>query len=241
MRYLAVVLLVCVFSTVCKSLSSPNTPDTNAAFVKKDASADTPITTSSPETNMPPSQSQAIQSQAPVSDFETAKSSHNKSEGIVSRLSRIPDVVWAAVIASGLTYIGVILTNRGNRKCLLLQLNHATRQEDKKREMQIRKDTYIESAEAIAESIQDIQLLPTRIANSTNIEIGTKLLPALAKIHMVGTLETIRETSIFMEKFNQITLPIVPEISRFAILKQEIASLKELSEYQVKRGCPSCS
>jgi len=154
-------------------------------------------------------------------------------QGVIAWFTLIPDVVWAAVIASGLTFLGVTLSNRANRKCLLLQLNHATKEKDKEREMQLRREVYIGGAEAIAEAIKDIQLLPNRIIFSDNLEMCNRLLPALAKIHMVGTFETIKNTTEWMEKFNQSTLPIVPEIAKFAILKQELANLKNLSESQI--------
>jgi len=149
---------------------------------------------------------------------------------IMTVFSLIPDVIWAAVIASGLTFLGVTLSNRANRKCLLMQLNHAAQEKDKERELHIRKAVYMEAAEAIAESIKDIQLLPNRIIHTNNLEICNKLLQALAKVHMVGTLDTVKNTTQFMEKFNQSILPIVPEITKFSILKQELANLNNLSE-----------
>jgi len=152
---------------------------------------------------------------------------------VINLLSSIPNVVWAAIIASGLTFLGVTLSNRANRKCLLTQLDYASRQKDRERELQIRKEVYVEAAEAIAESIKDIQLLPSRIVQTNNLEICSRLLPALAKIHMVGTLDTVKSTITFMEKFNQLTIPIVPVINKFAILKQELVSLKELSDIQI--------
>lgn len=152
---------------------------------------------------------------------------------IITLLASIPEVIWAAIIASALTFLGVTSSNRANRKSLLQQLNHAAQEKDKEREMQLLRDVYIEAAEAMAEAIQDIQFLPRRIIYSDNLEICKKLLPALAKIHMVGTFDTIKNTTQFMEKFNQSTLPIVPEITKFAVFKQEITSLNNLSEYHL--------
>jgi len=164
---------------------------------------------------------------------QTEQAANSLEEKTVSVFSLIPDVIWAAIIASGLTLSGVYLSNKANKKSLLIQLNHAAQEKDKERELQIRKDVYMEAAEAIAESIKDIQLLPNRIIHTNNLEICNKLLQALAKVHMVGTLDTVKNTTQFMEKFNQSTLPIVPEITKFAVLKQEIANLNNLSEIQI--------
>jgi len=154
-------------------------------------------------------------------------------ENNLTLLASIPDVIWAAIIASGLTFLGVTISNRANRKCLLMQLNHASQQKDKERELQIRKDVYMEAAEAIAESIKDIQLLPNKIIHTDNLEICNKLLQALAKVHMVGSLDTVKHTIQFMGKFNQSTIPIIPEIHKFVVLKQEIAHLVKCSELKV--------
>jgi len=152
---------------------------------------------------------------------------------VITWYTSIPEVVWAAIVASGITFLGVTLSNRANRKCLLMQLNHASEQKDKESELQIRKEVYMEAAEAIAESIKDIQLLPNRIIYTNNLEICNNLLQALAKVHMVGSLDTVMHTIQFMGKFNQSTIPIIPEIHKFAVLKQEIASLVKDSEIKV--------
>jgi hypothetical protein len=165
-------------------------------------------------------------------EFQEQTEQTNKSL-IVAVFSSIPDVIWAAIIASGLTLSGVYLSNRGNRRCLLVQLRHAAQEKDKERELHIRKEVYMEAAEAIAESIEDIQRLPNRIIHTNNLEICNKLLQAVAKVHMVGTLDTVKNTDQFMEKFNQSTLPIVPEITKFAVLKQELVNLNNLSEIQI--------
>lgn len=154
-------------------------------------------------------------------------------QNIIIGFALIPDVIWAAIIASGLTFLGVSMSNRANRKCLLIQLNHASQQKDKESELQIRKDVYMEAAETIAESIKDIQLLPNRIIFTDNLEVCNKLLQALAKVHMVGSLDTVKHTIQFMGKFNQSTIPIIPEIHKFAVLKQEIANLVKCSEIKV--------
>ena len=154
-------------------------------------------------------------------------------ESVLTWLSSIPDVIWAAIVASGLTFLGVNISNSSNRKYLLIQLEHASKQQDKEREQRVRKQVYMEAAEAIAESIKDITLLPNRVIYTDNLEICDKLLQALAKVHMVGTLETVKNTSQFMEKFNQTTLPIIPEIHKFVNIKNEIARLTKYSEIKL--------
>ncbi len=142
------------------------------------------------------------------------------------------EMIIAAIMASAITVFGVTLANRANSKNLIRQLNHDAQQKDKERELQIRKEVYIEAAEAIAESIEDIQRLPNRI-KTENFDICNTLLQAMAKVHMVGTLDTVKSAAQFTEKFNQSTLPIVPKIVKFVTLKQELVYLNNLGEIQI--------
>jgi hypothetical protein len=154
-------------------------------------------------------------------------------QGIINMLKLIPDVIWSAIIASGITFLGVTLSNRANRKSLLLQLNHAAQEKDKERELQIRKDVYLEAAEVTAEAINDVMLIPSRIANSKNVEIGNRMLQALSKVHMVATLDTAKSITQFVVTFNQLTLPIISEMVKYLALKQELTNLNNLSEMKL--------
>jgi heme exporter protein D len=152
---------------------------------------------------------------------------------LVMWLKSIPDVVWAAIIASVLTTLGVVLTNIWNKKCILLQIKHASDEKVKEREMQIKKEIYIEAAEAIAEALQDIYNLPNRIMQTDNFEMHKRLLPAMAKIHMVGTLDTVKEIIQFMKRVNQETLPLVPQVTTCTYFKHKIAELVRARDFQI--------
>lgn len=142
------------------------------------------------------------------------------------------EVVWAAVIASFLTLAGVTLSNRSNRKSLAMQLKHVAQEKEKEREQQIRKEVYIEAAEAIGETVQDILLIPNEIIKSatTTIKVGERLIQSIAKVHLVGKLETLTALTEFMGKYNQSTVPLSPYINAYAALKQEFVDLNNTRE-----------
>ena len=142
------------------------------------------------------------------------------------------DVIWAAIIASGLTYIGVYLTNKSNKKCLEMQLNQAAEENDKEREQQIRKGVFIEAAEVIAESIEDIQSLPNKIAKTDDLKFFNKSTQALIKVCMVGTNDTVTNAVQFRKEFDESMVSILPEIFEFIKLKYELAGLKDSNEIQ---------
>src|SRR4030067_328194 len=110
----------------------------------------------------------------------------------------IPDVVWAAAIASLLTLEGVLLTSRDNNKRLLKQLEHEKHQRDREREMAIRKDVYFKAAEYVSRAMTGIM----RVANLdiNDEELGKDISDgsaAFSKIHVVGTFDTVQSVSRF--------------------------------------------
>ena len=56
---------------------------------------------------------------------------------ILDAIKLVPNVIWAAIIASLLTLIGVVLTNIDNNRRLIKQLEHEGAQRDKEREIRI--------------------------------------------------------------------------------------------------------
>ena len=129
------------------------------------------------------------------------------------------DVVWAAVIAAFLTITGVIITNIFNRRNIKqqiehttkennkereiqkLQLRHASNENDQERKMQLKKSLLIEAVETISTAIHEIGNLFVTLTYSDKIEICPGMLLAIAKIHMVGTLDTIKSSNKFNEEF----------------------------------------
>ena len=64
--------------------------------------------------------------------------------------ANVPDTVWAAIVASGITLFGVHFANRNSRKQLRMQLDHATNEATRKRTFEMRQTVYLGGAEAIA-------------------------------------------------------------------------------------------
>jgi hypothetical protein len=64
-------------------------------------------------------------------------------------LHRVPDVVWAALIAAGVAFLTTTLSNRNSRKQLKMQLDSSAQHQKLEREMALRRDVYLPVAEAI--------------------------------------------------------------------------------------------
>jgi hypothetical protein len=164
----------------------------------------------------------------------------------------IPDVVWAAVIAALLTITGVIITNIFNRRNIKqqiehtteennkereiqkLQLKHASEENDKERKIQLKKAILIEAVEAITAAVEGIMHLTITLTSSDKFEIGSGMLLAIAKIHMVGALDTIKAINKFNQEFDQKVLPLRHPVERFRFLQKTIKSTSEICDFYVK-------
>ena len=95
-------------------------------------------------------------------------------------IAAIPDGIWGVIVGSLLTFIGV-----GR------QLRHDSKQRERERQMQLRRDVYLEAAEGVAGSIDYYFrfINPDLPIDATSP--GARFPGWLNKIYMVGSLETI--------------------------------------------------
>jgi hypothetical protein len=108
----------------------------------------------------------------------------------------IPDVVWAAILASLLTLGGVIATNRGNRELLANQLLHDSEQRDRERSMDLRREVFLKAVEAIATN--NLSIMSLGDLNISDAEISKQYSSssaALSKLNLIASNETIKAIS----------------------------------------------
>lgn len=148
---------------------------------------------------------------------------------ILSYLSKIPDVVWAAILASILTFGGVLLTNIGNNKRLLAQLRHDAEEKSRERQMSIRREVYLPAAEAISKAYYILMELPQANFQSDSWKADVNSISnALAKIHVVGSDETVNSATQFSAAFSKILLELTPNKIPLEQLKVNLNILSNL-------------
>jgi hypothetical protein len=147
------------------------------------------------------------------------KTGSKNFQKMVDLLSQVPDIVWAALLASFLTLGGVLITNRNSRIQKLAELQHDANQRDREREMALRRDVYLAAAEAISKG----QNILTRLIelNVSDQELGAEFIrdsAAIAKIQVVGTNSTVQAVSAFSQELGaaylELLLKRVPLIER---------------------------
>jgi len=111
----------------------------------------------------------------------------------VGLLRKVPDTVWAAVIAASIAFLTTILTNKNSRKQLRMQLQHEAQERERERAMALRRDVFLPAAEAL---IRGQHALGQVVNIDAPIEEAQKLmnsaLTATSKIHLVADESTVR-------------------------------------------------
>lgn len=69
---------------------------------------------------------------------------------LINWVSKIPDVVWSAVIASFLTFLGVLWTNKGNEKRQMALLKHEEQKFKIEQASSLKKDVFLAVAGSFA-------------------------------------------------------------------------------------------
>jgi len=148
---------------------------------------------------------------------------------IVCYIGKVPDAVWAAIIASLLTFGGVWLTNKGNNKRLLDQLKHDATERARERQMSIRRDVYLKAAEAISKAYTTLMGLPQADLQSNTWKTDTNSISeSLMKVHVVGTDDTVTAISRFSSEFSKALLELCEKKMPLEHLKSRINSLSDL-------------
>ncbi|MFT6908213.1 MAG: hypothetical protein ACJAS1_004907, partial [Oleiphilaceae bacterium] len=71
---------------------------------------------------------------------------------LICWIYRVPDVIWAAVIASLLTFLGVLWTNKGNEKRQAALLEHEKNKYQSEQKLALKKEVFLN----IASSFSDV-------------------------------------------------------------------------------------
>jgi len=148
---------------------------------------------------------------------------------ILNFLLKIPDVVWAAVIASLLTLGGVFLTNRGSYKRLLKQLEHEASQKDRNRNMEIRRQVYLDAAEAITENhLILMKISDLGISDSDLSKQFSKSESVISKVYAIGSAKTVKTVSELTSAIGSKYLLLIAERIPLVRRKHEIEIQNEL-------------
>lgn len=94
-------------------------------------------------------------------------------ESIIELISKIPNVVWSGVVASCLTFMGVLWTNKGNEKRQTALLEHEKQKYQSEQKLTLKKEVFLNVASSFADILE---ILPKLInLDFTQEGIETKM------------------------------------------------------------------
>lgn len=144
---------------------------------------------------------------------------HSICVAVGDYLHRVPDVVWAALIAASVAFFTTTLSNRNSRKQLQMQLDATARREKIEREMALRRDVYLPAAEAITRAHAALGRLTD--VNVDHAEFGLQMvadLAAISKAQLIASDSTVQAlmayTNALMPAYLDLLKSRVPLIIR---------------------------
>lgn len=143
-------------------------------------------------------------------------------------IALIPNVVWAAVLASALTFFGVMLSNRSNTSRLLKTLAHESAEKDKDRIHSLRKDVYLRAAEAMAEVGNYLGKIPQLDPTKENIADGLSgFFVASIKLQLVSESGTAKLANELAARYSEILFALLAKASPIHTLQAAIQIASE--------------
>ena len=125
-------------------------------------------------------------------------------ETISCYLSMVSDVIWAAIIASFLTFTSVLLTNRYYSKQQQAQIEHEKAQKDADRKHELRQSVYLSA-------VEELTLAQQHLMNLSNIDIAvnnpadklTGFFVATTKACLVASDETAKTITELLTAYSE--------------------------------------
>ena len=132
---------------------------------------------------------------------------------IIDVIKSVPDVIWSAIVASGITFFGVMLSNRSNTNRLVLQLNHDSDEKSKERISKLRYEVYLK----VAEDIEGVNISLSTLVNRdpTKLDMNVELHPitsSIAKLKLVAESNTAKLAGELSIQFGVLFLKVLPRL-----------------------------
>ena len=152
---------------------------------------------------------------------------------ILSQIDRIPASLWGVFVGAFFSLAAVALTNRASNQRLRAQFNHEQKQKTQDREMALRKEVYLDAAEAVAAGMNTIgRFANLDLPNDQVANTYTEKAPAIAKVHVIARAETLQALVRFTSELGALfpklfarRFELLAQKSAIAVLDNQIAGL----------------
>lgn len=142
---------------------------------------------------------------------------------ILNYVVMVPNVVWAAILASALTLFGVMLSNRSNTNRLIKTMAHESTEKDKDRIHFLRKDVYLRAAETMAEVGNYLGKIPQLDPTKENIADGLSgFFVASVKLQLVAGSATAKLANELTARYTEMLFLLLAKASPVHTLQASI-------------------
>ncbi|KYC24037.1 hypothetical protein [Pseudomonas sp. ABFPK] len=124
-------------------------------------------------------------------------------------IASIPDVIWSGIIASALTFTGVLLSNASNTKRLKIQLNHDSNEKQKERTATLRRETYLSAAEHMSKAMGHLGSLPQQKFDGTPATELSDLLATSSKLQLIAEPTTALKVGELTGAYTELHLKLM--------------------------------
>lgn len=154
----------------------------------------------------------------------------------VTLIENIPPALYGVIIGAILTIIGVVLTNASNSKRLRLQHEHERELENKARDLNLRRDVYMDAMEAISAGLVAVsRFSELNVTSDELMHSYTDLSPKIGKVTIVGRNETIKAMATFNMELTGAFLRLSAKRENFHSLYQQAISVEqEMKQTKIK-------
>lgn len=145
---------------------------------------------------------------------------------IVDLLEKVPATFWGVICGSFFSILAVALTNRASTDRLEIQFTHERRLKTKERELALKKEIFLEAAEAVSLALSAItNISDLNMPNEKVMEEYRKKAPALAKIQLVGSTKTVEAVLEFTGDWSAKTLSLFAVRHKLMMERNAIVAL----------------
>lgn len=149
----------------------------------------------------------------------------------VSILSSIPAIAWSGFIAATAALAGVILSNSGNNRRLRLQLKHDAGEKNLDRITNMRREVYLQAAEAMTKASSALGSLPNKDLINTDICLDFQpLFCSCAKIQLIADSDTALKVGLLAEHYGTLFMRLTARLAPLQSARLEIKMQTEQCE-----------
>ena len=158
---------------------------------------------------------------------------------MIESLKGIPLTIWSVALGSLIAFLGVLISNRNNRKKLEIQLKHDAEIKTIERKASMRREVYLNTAEELVKANNYLGSLAQLDLTKTNIAEGLQgFFTSATKLGLVAEQETGNASNDLVLAYSALFFRLLVKVSPINNLRTDIDIINyhyEESQMEINR------